>query len=71
MGENRLERVIRWLFIIAFPAVVASFAVVSRVHGTDRQDTFEILAISIVWSVLIVGCALLAGIFKRASALRD
>ncbi len=66
-GKNRLERTIRWLFLLSFAAVVGALAAVSWVYGTDRRDAFEIIVISIVWLTLIVAGPLVAAVLRRAA----
>ena len=63
-----LERAIRWVFLLSFAAAVVSLAVVLAVRGTDREDVFEIIIISIVWLTLIAGGTLLALLFRRGTA---
>lgn len=65
-GPSRIERAIRWLFTGSFVAVVGSLVIVSVLYGTDRQDRFEVPALTVVWSVIIVSGLLLAVHFRRA-----
>lgn len=62
---SRPEKVLRWLFLVSFVAVIASLAFVSARQGMDRGDVFEILVISIVWLTLIIASPVLAIVFRR------
>jgi len=62
---TRLEKSLRWLFLLSFAAAILSLAVVSALLGNDRGDVFEIIVISIVWLTLISAGFLLAALFKR------
>ncbi|WP_131683999.1 hypothetical protein [Pseudarthrobacter sp. YALA5] len=62
---TRLEKSLRWLFLLSFAAVLLALAVVSALLGIDRGDVFEIAVISIVWLTLIAAGLLLARLFKR------
>ncbi|HRE29871.1 MAG TPA: hypothetical protein PK954_24730 [Anaerolineales bacterium] len=64
-SRSRLARVARWIFIAAFGLVVLAFVVVSMLHGLERLDRFEVLAISIDWLTLIVNGILLGLLFGR------
>ena len=65
-GNNRLERSIRWTFIIGFVLTIISLIIVSVEYGISREYRFEVFIISIDWLVLIVSGALLSVLFKRA-----
>jgi hypothetical protein len=62
---NRLETVIRWIFVIAFVLTIVSLAVISIRFGLAREDRFEVLVISINWLVLILNGFLLSRMFRR------
>ena len=64
-NKNRMEIALRWIFIISFIAVIASFTLISITYGLNRMDRFEVMAISINWLALIVSGILLANLFKR------
>jgi len=66
MRKGRLERGVRWLFVLSFAAVVLALIVVSALRGIDRGDDFEIIVITVVWLTLIVGSILIALVFRRA-----
>lgn len=63
------EKVLRWLFLVSFVAVIASLAFVSARQGMDRGDVFEILVISIVWLTLIIASPVLAIAFRRGARI--
>jgi len=64
-SKSRLESAIRWIFIAGFVLVIVSLAVISFNYGLDRQDRFEVAAISIDWLVLIINGVLLSLVFRR------
>ncbi|MDA3953707.1 MAG: hypothetical protein PF485_08675 [Bacteroidales bacterium] len=66
VNTNRVEKAIRWIFIIAFVLTFISFVVVSINHGIVRKDRFEVVIISINWLVLISNGILVSIVFKRA-----
>ena len=57
---NRLERLARWVFLGGFAAVTVMFVILSTVYGFGVEYRFEVAAITVDWTVLIVACALLA-----------
>lgn len=63
-GRNRLERAIRWLFIIGFVLAVGSFSALSL--AGYPIVVFEVVAVGINVTVLIVSGVLLSLFFKRA-----
>ncbi|MBZ0316474.1 MAG: hypothetical protein K8L91_08645 [Anaerolineae bacterium] len=65
---NRLERAVRWLFIGDFGIVIVALILMVMAYGVDREDRFEVVAISVNWLVLIVGGGLLSRVFRRAMA---
>lgn len=64
-NQGRLESAVKWIFIAGFVLMIASLTVISVNHGLDREDRFEIAAISIDWLVLIINGVLLSIVFKR------
>lgn len=66
--RNKVERTIRWLFVLSLVTVVCALVGVSAARGIDRGDLFEIIVISIVWSTLIVTGPLVAVVLRRAAA---
>ncbi|MEJ2559737.1 MAG: hypothetical protein P8186_26675 [Anaerolineae bacterium] len=64
-GE-RLERVIRILFIISSVLAVGSLILLALIYGSDLEYRYEVVAILIDWITLIVSGVLLSVFFKRA-----
>jgi hypothetical protein len=64
-GHNRIERAIRWLFIASFVLAVGSLVVLALLYGKNLDYRFEVTAILINWTVLIVSGVLLSVFFKR------
>jgi len=65
-GATKVDRALRWILVGSFVATVVALVAVSASFGLDRQDTFEIAAISIVWLTLAVAGPLMAIVFRRA-----
>lgn len=68
-SNQKLEVVIKWIFMIAFAITVISLIMISARFGIDRKDRFEVVIISIDWLVLIINCLLLGFVFKRRIAI--
>jgi hypothetical protein len=66
--RTRIDRALRWTFLLALAASVVAFAVVSAQHGIDRQDRFEVPVISIAWLAMLVGGVLVALRGRRDAA---
>jgi hypothetical protein len=67
--EHRLARALRVIFVGGFAIVAASFVAFSAWYGHDVEYRFEVMAISIDWSVLIVAGTLLAVAYRRRVGL--
>lgn len=65
-GGSRLQRSIGIIFALALPLMLLALALISLQHGLDREYRFEVAAISIAWTVLIVNPLLLARWLKRS-----
>ncbi len=67
-SRGRLERAVRWLFVISFTLAIGSFVVLSWL----RYDivAFEVAILTINWITLIVAGVLLSVLFRRAGWLR-
>lgn len=70
-GANRVERAIRWLFIGNFGIVMVALVLMVMAYGVDREDRFEVVAISVNWIVLIVSGGLLSRVFRRAMVQQE
>jgi hypothetical protein len=68
-GDNRVEKALRWIFALAFFLILVALIVISITKGIDRGDTFEIISISVDWTVLIITGILLSIVFKRALSM--
>jgi hypothetical protein len=64
-GSNALEAAIRWIYIIGFILIIISFILISLRYGIKREYRFEVAAITIEYTVLIVSGILLSRLFKR------
>lgn len=67
VGATKLDRAVRWVLVGGFAATVAALGIVSATFGLDRQDTFEIAAISIVWLTIVIAGPLMSLVFRRAT----
>ncbi len=65
-NNNRVEKSIRWIFIIAFILAIIAFSFVTIKHGIVRKDRFEIIVILINWFVLMTTGILTGIVFRRA-----
>ena len=65
-GASRLQRSIGIIFALAFPLMLLALVLISLQHGLDREYRFEVAAISIAWTVLIINPILLARWLKRS-----
>ena len=61
-GAGRRVVAVRVLFALALPVMAVALAGYSVAYGLDRQDRFEVVAVSVVWLVLIVNGALLTSL---------
>ena len=66
VGKNRIEKFIRWIFIIAFFLTIISFTLITIIYGIMRDYRFEIIVISIDWLVLMINGILTGIVFKQA-----
>jgi hypothetical protein len=64
-GE-RLEYVLRWLFVISSLVAFAAFIGLTLVYGNGLEYRFEVAIITINWITLIVSGLLLSVLFRRA-----
>ncbi len=63
-GTGRRTAAVRLLFVTAFVVTVFALAAYSVAYGLDRQDRFEVIAITTAWLVLIVNGILLTLVFR-------
>jgi hypothetical protein len=64
-GAVRLERAIRWLLVGGALTAFAAYAVLSFLYGKELEYRFEVAAITINWTLLIVSGVLLSVWFRR------
>lgn len=64
-NRSRLELAAKRIFQGGFGLVALAFLVISIVFGLNRQDHFEVIAISVDWLVMIVNGILLGKIFSK------
>jgi hypothetical protein len=64
-GKDRLNRLIKLIFISAFLLSIVSFVIVSIQYGINRGYIFEIAIISITWLTLIINGILLSIFYRR------
>jgi hypothetical protein len=62
-GRTPAVRAVRWVFGATPVAVLAALVWIVAGRGTDRGYLFEVVVITIVWTALLVGVALLARSF--------
>jgi hypothetical protein len=67
IGATKVDRALRWILTGSFGVTIGALGVVSAFFGLDRQDTFEITAISIVWLTLVITGPLIAVAFRRSA----
>lgn len=64
--RERLERVIRLLFITGSVLAVGSLLLLAPLYGRDLEYRYEVVVLLVDWIALIVSGALLSVFFKRA-----
>jgi hypothetical protein len=65
VSHTKIERAIRWIFILSALAAIASIIGLSLIYGRNLEYRFEVVVLSINWSVLIVIGLLLSLLFRR------
>lgn len=66
--QSRRSRAARHTFIGGFAAVAALFVTMSAAYGFDVEYRFEVAAIAVDWSVLIIAAILLASVYRTDTA---
>ena len=66
VGNTKVEKAIRWLFVSCFALTAISLISYSVFYGIHREYRFEVAAISFNWLTLIVSGILLGIVFRRA-----
>ena len=67
--DERLERTIRWVFILSSLASIGAFVVLTLIYGQNLEYRFEVTIITINWITLILAGIMLSVFFKRATRL--
>lgn len=65
-NKSRLEKTIQWILFLGFVLTISSFLIISAHNGINREYRFEVAAITINWTVLIIIGILLSRIFKQS-----
>jgi hypothetical protein len=65
--DSRVLRAVRLVFLLGFACVTSAFVALSVVYGFGVEYRFEVAAITIDWTVLIVAGALLAIAYRTRS----
>ena len=65
--RSRLERGLRWLFLIGGALTVAGLPALAVAYGADLEYRYEVAAIAVTWITFIVGGMLLFRWFGRTS----
>jgi hypothetical protein len=70
VGESVLERAIRWIFMLSGLVIIAALPALVILFGADLEYRFEVTALAIYWTVLIVTGVLLSVFFNRSRKAR-
>jgi hypothetical protein len=65
--DERLERTLRWLFILSSLISIGAFIVLTLIYGQNLEYRFEVTIITINWITLIFAGIMLSVFFKRAT----
>ncbi|OFX25846.1 MAG: hypothetical protein A2041_06520 [Bacteroidetes bacterium GWA2_31_9b] len=63
--SSRLEKIVRWVFIISFILMIISLVAVSSKYGISREYRFEVAVITINWFTLIIAGIYMSIIFRK------
>ena len=63
--HERLERAMRWLFVISSLLALGLFLALTLVYGNELEYRFEVTILTINWITLIVSGVLLSILFQR------
>ena len=66
---SRLERGLRWLFLIGGALTVAALPALAVTYGADLEYRYEVAAIAVTWITFIVGGLLLFRWFGSTATL--
>ena len=65
-GTSRLERAVRWVFIVGGVLILAALVLYATIYRADLDCRFEVMSMFITWLVLIVSSTMLTVVFGRA-----
>ena len=65
-GTSRLERAVRWVFIVGGVLILAALVLYATIYRADLDVRFEVMSMFITWLVLIVSSTMLTVVFGRA-----
>jgi hypothetical protein len=65
-GTSRLERAVRWVFIVGGVLILAALVLYATIYRADLDVWFELMSMLITWLVLIVSGTMLTVVFGRA-----
>jgi len=65
-GTSRLERAVRWVFIVGGVLILAALVLYATIYRADLDVWFEVMSMLITWLVLIVSGTMLTVVFGRA-----
>jgi hypothetical protein len=68
VGNTKVEKAIRWLFVVCFALNAIALSLYTVFYGIHREYRFELATISINWLTLITTGVLLSIMFGRALA---
>jgi hypothetical protein len=68
--HGRVAAVVRWLFTSGFLLIIGVLVVMSLMYGIDREDRFEVPAITISWFMLLIGGGLLSRVFGQQRTVK-
>ena len=64
-NKKKIQKAIRWVFIVSFFMTLISFVIISLIFGISREYRFEVVVITINYFTLIISGILIAKMFKR------
>lgn len=63
--RERIERILRWLFIVSFILAAGSLLIMVLLYGPNLGYRYEVVVIIVDWLTLIVAGLLLSLVFRR------
>ena len=65
-GTSRLERAVRWVFIVGGVLILAALVLYATIYRAELDYRFEVMSMFITWLVLIGSSTMLTVVFGRA-----